>query len=62
MFNNQRRSITRRFHCDAASLFCRCAAHSEDAGVMQTLRAGINVKAASDQMQKTNGKHKVHDR
>jgi hypothetical protein len=30
---NIRPSITRRFHCDAASMLCRCAAHSEDAAL-----------------------------
>src|ERR1035437_2597959 len=34
-------SLTRPFHCDAASLLCRCAAHSEEAALATRLRRGI---------------------
>jgi hypothetical protein len=30
---SSRPCITRPFHCDAASMFCRCAAHSEEAAL-----------------------------
>ena len=32
--------LTRRFHCDLASLLCRCARHSEDAALGRRLRRG----------------------